>query len=94
MAEGNATPTQSASSIADNDDAQTISHFSQSSSERKRTGKVKATSEVRIRGRGGVQNIGKKEKDKEKEKEKKEEGKGRRLRFPTGSGLAGIRGFH
>ena len=39
---------------------------------------------------GGVQNIGKKEKD----KEKKEEGKSRRLRFPTGSGLAGIRGFH
>ncbi|KAI5785589.1 Hamartin protein-domain-containing protein [Peziza echinospora] len=41
---------------------------------------------------GGVQNIGKKEKEKKEEKVK-EEGK-RRLRFPTGSGLAGIRGFH
>ena len=41
-------------------------------------------------GLGGVQNIGKKEKDKDKEKE----GKSRKLRFPTGSALAGIRGFH
>lgn len=42
-----------------------------------------------------MQNIGKKEKEEKDKKEKKEEGKGsRRLRFPTGSGLAGIRGFH
>ncbi|KAL7275730.1 hypothetical protein RUND412_001313 [Rhizina undulata] len=44
----------------------------------------------------GVQNIGKKEKDEEKEREKEErkaEKKEKKKRFPTGSGLAGIRGF-
>jgi len=64
------------------------------SSEKK--GKVAPQSDVRVRGRGGVQNIGK-SKDKDKDKEKDGEGKDPKLkkksRFSPGSGLAGIRGF-
>jgi len=93
MTEANEALPKPPGSVRD-DDTQTISNVSQTSSDRRRAEKVKANSEVRIRGRGGVQNIGKKEKDKEEKKEKKEEGKSRRLRFPTGSALAGIRGFH
>ncbi|KAI9679412.1 MAG: hypothetical protein M1817_005434 [Caeruleum heppii] len=55
--------------------------------------KIKANSEVRVYGRGGVQNIGKKEKEKKekKEKERKEEKEKKSLR--AGSALKGIRGL-
>ena len=48
--------------------------------------KIKPQSEVRIYGRGGVQNIGKKEKEKGREGEAKEKKKEK-------SGMRGIRGF-
>lgn len=65
---------------------------STTSSEKRRQEKIKVNSEVRVRGRGGVQNIGKKEKEKAAKKEEKKK-KDKKSRFPTGSGLAGIRGF-
>jgi len=64
---------------------------STTSSEKRRQEKIKANSEIRVRGRGGVQNIGKKDKEKAAKKEDKK--KDKKSRFPTGSGLAGIRGF-
>ena len=41
----------------------------------------------------GVQNIGKKDKDNKQEVEIPEPKAKKKSRFPTGSGLAGIRGF-
>jgi len=74
---------------ADNQSMKTVT--STTSSEKRRQEKIKASSEVRVRGRGGVQNIGKKEKEKAAKKEDKK--KDKKSRFPTGSGLAGIRGL-
>ncbi|KAI9750054.1 MAG: hypothetical protein M4579_006621 [Chaenotheca gracillima] len=53
--------------------------------------KIKANSEIRVYGRGGVQNIGKKDKkEKEKEKDKDKEGGSKRSLKP-GLALAGMR---
>ncbi|KAI9671267.1 MAG: hypothetical protein M1829_004674 [Trizodia sp. TS-e1964] len=51
--------------------------------------KIKPTSEVRVYGRGGPQNIGKKEKEKEKEKEKKDK-KEKREKQKPGAGLRSL----
>ncbi|TGZ85589.1 Hamartin-domain-containing protein [Ascodesmis nigricans] len=64
---------------------------STTSSERRRAEKVKPQSEVRIRGRGGAQNIGKKIKDKDGDETPPKQKK--KSRFAAGSGLAGIRSF-
>lgn len=51
MTEANEGPPKAPDSVAD-DDTRTISNVSQTSSDRRRAERVKATSEVRIRGRG------------------------------------------
>jgi len=52
--------------------------------------KIKPNSEVRVYGRGGVQNVGTTPKDKKK-KDKQKEGEDKKDK--KGSGLRGIRGF-
>jgi len=78
------------------DDGRSMKTVKSSTSSEKRA-KVAPKSDIRVRGRGGVQNIGKTPKDKDKDKDQNKEGVGekpkKKSRFSPGSGLAGIRGF-
>ncbi|KAK6499780.1 hypothetical protein TWF481_010138 [Arthrobotrys musiformis] len=81
-------PSLAPSSSASHDDAVSLSNsFTSTGSGKDKRPKIKPQSEIRVRGRGGVQNIGKKEKE-EKEKQEKKEKKEKKSKL-----VAGFRGF-
>ncbi|KAJ6259281.1 Hamartin [Drechslerella dactyloides] len=59
------------SSVNSHDDAVSLSNSFTSTGSKEKRPKIKPQSEIRVRGRGGVQNIGKKEKEKEEKKKEK-----------------------
>ncbi|KAI5804949.1 Hamartin protein-domain-containing protein [Geopyxis carbonaria] len=88
------THTNQSSASGETESLKTVT--STTSSETRKKEKIKPGSQVRIRGRGGVQNVGKKVKDSDGEGSEvpvKEPKPKKKSRFATGSGLAGIRGF-
>ncbi|KAK6531196.1 hypothetical protein TWF281_008021 [Arthrobotrys megalospora] len=85
-----ARPSLAPSSSASHDDAISLSNsFTSTGSGKDKRPKIKPQSEIRVRGRGGVQNIGKKEKEeKEREKQEKKEKKEKKNKL-----VSGFRGF-
>jgi len=75
------------------DDARSMRTIKSSDSSERAKTTIKPGSEVRVRGRGGVQNVGKKQKEEEQQPPAKEPKPKKKSRFSPGSGLAGIRGF-
>ncbi|KAF3317734.1 hypothetical protein TWF173_010502 [Orbilia oligospora] len=87
-----ARPSLAPSSSASHDDAISLSNsFTSTGSGNDKRSKIKPQSEVRVRGRGGVQNIGKKEREKEEKEKMKQEKKEKKEK--KNKLVAGFRGF-
>ncbi|EPS36094.1 hypothetical protein H072_10494 [Dactylellina haptotyla CBS 200.50] len=77
------------SSVVSHDDTISLSNsFTSTGSGKDKRPKIKPQSEIRVRGRGGVQNIGKKEREKEERDREKKEKKEKKSKL-----VSGFRGF-